>query len=139
MAQDVTSSLEHPQQIEAVVSGPDGANRLFICTGYAPTVGGASPSEARETFVFHIGPTLTRQQMIRAIATASIVQFQIWAVGGTNALPQSQWRVVSADADWDDEDGRVQARIELAALGTTNVHAYIGKTAYQVTILAEIT
>jgi hypothetical protein len=30
MAQDVPQNLENPQQIEAVVSGPDGANRLYV-------------------------------------------------------------------------------------------------------------
>jgi hypothetical protein len=45
------------QVIEAVVSGPHGANRLYTCTGHALIPMGASPNETkRETWTFLVGP-----------------------------------------------------------------------------------
>jgi hypothetical protein len=136
MAQDVTGSLENPQQIEAVVTGPDGANRLYICTGAAWTYLQGGETESRDTFVFKIGPTLTRRQVIRAIATASLAQFQTWGTPTTNY--SSQWRIASVDADWDDESDSIQVRVEIAAGGAPGVYTYVGKIGYQVTILAEM-
>lgn len=40
--------LENPQQIEAVISGPDGATRLYICTGLAPTFLQGAQNESRD-------------------------------------------------------------------------------------------
>jgi len=140
MAQDVTQMLENPQQIEAVVSGPGGANRLYICTGIAPTYAQARASEMKETYLFSVGPVLTPQQFIGATATAGLAQVETWPMAGSTAGPgNNQWRIVSADADWDDEGGRVQARIEVAAAGSADINAAIAKTGYQVTILAQIT
>ncbi len=68
------TNIENPQQIEAVVNGPDGANRLFIVTGIAPANVSIFNGTRTDTFTFLIGPTLTRRQFVRAIATASLVK-----------------------------------------------------------------
>ena len=56
-----------------------------------------------------LGPKLTNRQFVRAIATASIVKPQI---GKHQGREVSAWNVLDADADWDDESGQVELRIE---------------------------
>lgn len=83
------TSLVNPQQIEAVVSGPDGANRLYALTGIAPVSVLASGATQTETFTFLIGPALTRSQFVKAIATASLNHVTL--VGQNSA---SHWELV---------------------------------------------
>jgi hypothetical protein len=67
------TNIENLQQIEAVASGPDNANRLFVITGVAPaTLSAFNNQTTKETFTFLIGPVLTRRQFVKAIATASV-------------------------------------------------------------------
>jgi hypothetical protein len=61
------------QVIEAVVSGPHGANRLYTCTGHALIPMGASPNETkRKTWTFLVGPGFRR-----ATATAAVAGFGV--------------------------------------------------------------
>ena len=61
------------QVIEAVVAGPDGANRLFTVTGAADlSIQATRQQRTIETWTFLVGPTLTRSQFHRAIGTASV-------------------------------------------------------------------
>lgn len=142
MARDVTTILQYPQQIEAVVTGPDGANRLYHCTG---AVGGggiltaSDGAESKETFVFTVGPTLTRRQVIRAIAAAALAGTTMGASGASPSGPgQMAVRIESADADWDDERDHVQARIELVVRSAPGMFVVCEAISYQVTILAEV-
>jgi len=66
-----TNQIQNLQQIEAVVAGPDGANRLFTVTGQLNAglsvfSQGAGQVQQKETFTVLIGPVLTRQQFFRA-------------------------------------------------------------------------
>ena len=74
------------QVLEAVVSGPDRANRLFICTGIANVQMslGRDQEQITETWTFFVGPNLTRTQFYRAIGTAS-VSFQTMDILGAPA------------------------------------------------------
>jgi hypothetical protein len=71
------------QVIEAAVSGPDGANRLFICTGVAEVQMSLSrhQDQITETWTFFVGPALSRGQFYRAIGNAS-VSFQTMDILG---------------------------------------------------------
>jgi hypothetical protein len=96
------------------VAGPDDANHLFIIDGQLDTslaIGsqGANFAVAKETFSGLVGPKLTNRQFVRAIATASIVNTRI-----ANITPGgfATWNIVDVDADWDDESGQVELRIE---------------------------
>ncbi len=61
------------QVIEAVVAGPDGANRLFTVIGAANlSIQATRQQRTIETWTFLVGPTLTRLQFHRAIGTASV-------------------------------------------------------------------
>jgi len=124
------------QVLEAVVSGPDRANRLFICTGIANVQMslGRDQEQITETWTFFVGPNLTRTQFYRAIGTAS-VSFQTMDILGAPAGFTVQ--IVSVEADWDDESERVEVRVEVL-LSSSLTSIDITQLRYWVTILAQI-
>ena len=135
------AQIQDLQQMDVVVAGPDDANHLFIIDGQFDTnlvIGsqGTNFATAKEVFSVLIGPRLTNRQFVRAIATASIVKTQIAniAQGGL-----ANWNIVDVDADWDDESGQVELRIEaqVGCLGS-NQNASIHGFAFHVTILAAL-
>jgi hypothetical protein len=135
------AQVENLQQLDVVVAGPDDANHLFIIDGRfdaSLAIGsqGSNFATAKETFSVLIGPKLANRQFVRAIGTASIVKSQIAniAQGGV-----ATWTIVDVDADWDDESGQVELRIEaqVNSLGS-NQSASISGFAFHVTILAAL-
>jgi len=135
------AQIQDLQQLDVVVAGPDDANHLFIIDGQFDTslaIGsqGTNFATAKEIFSVLIGPKLANRQFVRAIATASIVKTQI-----ANIAPGgfATWNVVDVDADWDDESGQVELRIEaqVSCLGS-NQSAGINGFAFHVTILAAL-
>jgi hypothetical protein len=137
-----TNQVQNLQQIEAVVAGPDGANRLFTTTGqlnvgFGAFSQGPGQVQQKETFTVLIGPVLTRQQFFRAIATASLSN----AASNLQSAPPSSvaWSIIGIDADWDDESGQVELRVEVQVTvsGQSN-SATIGSLAFQATILAAL-
>jgi hypothetical protein len=127
--------------MDVIVAGPDDANHLFIIDGQFDAnlvIGsqGTNFATAKEVFSVLIGPRLTNRQFVRAIATASIAKTQIAniAQGGL-----ANWNIVDVDADWDDESGQVELRIEaqVGCLGL-NQNASINGFAFHVTILAAL-
>src|SRR5215472_16881077 len=121
------------QVLEAVVSGPDGANRLFICTGTAEVQMslGRNQEEITETWTFFVGPALGRGQFYRAIGNAS-VSLQTMDILGAPAGFTVQ--IVSTEADWDDESERVEMRVEIL-LGSSLASVNVNQLRYWVTIL----
>ena len=134
-----TNQVVNLQQIEAVVAGPDGANRLFAVTGQLDVgLNAFTPSGTQtQTFSVLIGPVLTRQQFVRAICTAALAKTALQLQTVPN---NANWQVVSSDADWDDESGQVELKIEVSVTvnGGGNNFAGINGLAFQVTILAAI-
>lgn len=135
------AQVQNLQQLDVLVAGPDDANHLFTIDGQfdtSLTIGsqGTNVAVAKETFSVLIGPKLANRQFVRAIATASIVKTQIGniAQGGF-----ATWNIVDVDADWDDESGQVELRIEaqVSCLGS-NQSASINGFAFHVTILAAL-
>ena len=130
----VSTAQDHV--LEAVVNGPDGANRLYTCTGVALSslqVSGAG--QVTNTIItFPIGPVLQRRQFIRAIATAT-PDLQVYG----QVLPlQLTLQVVSVEADWDDESGRAEVRVELSLYAAAQTWLTVGQVRYWATILAEV-
>ncbi len=135
-----TNQVVNLQQIEAIVAGPDGANRLFAVTGQLDVSLNAfsnNPTQQTQTFTVLIGPVLTRQQFFRAICTASLAKTRFRV---QNPPVEYALEVASSDADWDDESGQVELRIEasVSANGGGNNLAGINGFAFQVTILAAV-
>ena len=123
------------QVIEAVVAGPDGANRLFTITGAADVcIRATRHQSATETWTFLVGPSLTRLQFHRAIATASVAS-QI--VSLPTAPREFTVNVRSVEADWDDEDQRVRVRVEIG-LHSNGATVEILQVRYWVAILAQM-
>src|SRR6266536_729845 len=123
------------QVIEAVVAGPDGANRLFTVTGAANLcIQATRQQRSIETWTFLVGPTLTRLQFHRAIGTASVASQTV----SVQTTPREfTVNVHSVEADWDDEDQRVEVRAEIGIIsnGTT---VEITQLRYWVAILAQV-
>ena len=131
-----TANTTGEHVLEAVIAGPDEANRLFTITGAASVqifLPGGQPKT--ETWTFLVGPTLTRRQFCRAIGTAS-VSFQNLNV---QTAPFSfQVAINSVEADWDDESERVEVRVEVFLTANAGVSMSISQIRYWVTILAQI-
>src|SRR5262249_10491594 len=86
------------QVIEAVVAGPDGANRLFTINGAANVcIEATRQQRTTETWTFLVGPPLTRLQFHRAIGTASIAS-QIVSIQTTPR--EFTVNIHSVEADW---------------------------------------
>jgi hypothetical protein len=123
------------QVIEAVVAGPDGANRLFTVIGAANlSIQATRQQRTIETWTFLVGPTLTRLQFYRAIGTASIAS-QIVSV----QTPPREFtvNVHSVEADWDDENQRVKVRVEIGVM-SNGATVEITQIRYWVAILAQM-
>ena len=135
------AQVQHLQQMDVLVAGPDDANHLFIIDGQfdaSLAIGsqGTNFATAKETFSVLIGPKLANRQFVRAIGTASIVKTQI-----TNIVPGglAAWNIVDVDADWDDESGQVELRIEAQVnCSGSNQIASINSFAFHVTVLAAL-
>lgn len=123
--------------LEAVVAGPDQANRLFTITGAANVNISVSAGEQKtETWTFLVGPAFTRGQLYRAIGTASVTSQFV----NVRTVPGNfQVQVNSVEADWDDESGRVEVRVEVnLSAGGPGVSFSTNQLRYWVTILAQI-
>jgi len=135
------AQIQDLQHMDVVVAGPDDANHLFIIDGQFDTsLGirsqGTNLTSAKETFSVLIGPKLANRQFVRAIATASIVKTQIANIASGGF---ATWNIIDVDADWDDESGHVELRIEaqVSCVGS-NQSASIDGFAFHVTILAAL-
>ena len=124
------------QVLEAFVTGPDGANRLFTCTGIANVQMSLTRTQEQttETWTFLVGPSLPRPQFYRAIGTASV---SLQTVDIQGAPAGFTVHVVSVEADWDDESERVEVRVEVL-LRSDMIGVNINQLRYWVTILAAV-
>lgn len=125
------------QVVEAVVAGPDGANRLYTITGAASVAINVSAGQTQtQTWTFLVGPTFTRGQFYRAIGTASVSSQSaiLQTTSGSFVLAIS-----SVEADLDDESGRVEVRVEVYLYSSTGgPQLGVNQLRYWITILAQI-
>lgn len=132
-----TANTTGEQVLEAVVAGPDGANRLYTVTGAAGVAINVSGGQQQtQTWTFLVGPTLARGQFYRAIGTASVSSQSaiLQTTSGNFVLAIS-----SVEADWDDESGRVEVRVEVYLSSSTGgPQLGVNQLRYWVTILAQI-
>jgi hypothetical protein len=123
------------QVIEAVVAGPDGANRLFTVIGAANlSIQATRQQRTIETWTFLVGPTLTRLQFHRAIGTAAVASQTV-----SVQTPPREFTVNihSVEADWDDENQRVKVRVEIGVM-SDGATVEITQIRYWVAILAQM-
>ena len=137
------NQIQNLQQIEAVVAGPDDANRLFIIDGQFDTwlsafSQGPNFVTQKETFSVLVAPVFTRRQFVQANAIASLTKtgFSTTTAGQQSS---SEWQILGVDADWDDESGQVELRIEAQVqVAGANASSNIAGFAFHVTILAAV-
>lgn len=136
----ITPNIVNPQDMEIIVSGPDGANRLFIFSGMAQ-FGLADYSSSgwpvRDTLTFLVGPTFTAGQVRKAIAVGAVSGVAGPGPGqaGMTGSYQVGVSVDSIDADWDDDSGKVQVTANLAVWGSSETLQGLG---FQATVLAAV-
>jgi hypothetical protein len=122
--------------LEATVAGPDSADRQITITGAAnvSTFIGANQQKT-ETWTFLVGPALTRKQFHRAIGTAAISSQSL----NIQTVPANyQTAINSVEADWDDESGKVEVRVELNMSTNAGVsQVFVNQLRYYVTVLAQ--
>lgn len=135
------------QLMEVHVNGPEGANRLFICTGSLQVFLSATDDSAngtgvtaRETFkaLIEPDPQLTPGQFRRAIAQAAITSFSS-ADNDPAQKDRVSWAIEEAEADLDDESSQVELRVALmvnpAGAGS---NVTLREVSFQVHILAQV-
>jgi hypothetical protein len=123
-------TVESSQTVEMHgIDGPNGADRVFITNGIASLVG---TTGSEQTYTGLIDPTLQPGQFRRAIAHAAwsameaIVSYQSMpgmvnpdgTMNPGTVIPTGggRWLITAAEADWDDESGRIELRV--TATGT---------------------
>jgi hypothetical protein len=124
--------------MEVGVSGPDGANTMYLTTGIALAGLYASAGQAvKENYAVHVGPSMTAQQFRRSIATAALanVRFHDYSTADADTM---QWEIEEVDADFDDEAGQVQLRFTLQVQASVNSHTGLLGVSFTVTTLAEM-
>jgi len=92
---------------------------------------------AREIWTFLVGPPLPHPQFHRATATAAVAGFGVQVQDPT----VSGWHNVtfwSVEADWDDESGRTEMRVEVEVSAGPGIRMSFGRIAFSATVLAEI-
>jgi hypothetical protein len=131
-----TANTTGDQIIEAVVAGPDQANRLFTITGTAFVAISVNANQQKtETWTFLVGPAFRRGQLYRAIGTASVSsQFLHIQTAPGNFLTE----ITSVEVDWDDESGRAEVRVEISLRTGAGAIMGISHVRYWVTILAQV-
>jgi hypothetical protein len=135
---DVTSKVENLQQLEVGVAGPGAATRMFLVSGAAKIAlqtTGAGDFETKQSYTVLAGPTLSSAEFVKALATASPAEISMGM--GDPPFLAATWGVDFVDADFDDESGRTQLRIDVT-LYPRGAGTYLGmqRIAFQVTILA---
>jgi len=141
----IQANIVDKQTLEVVIQGTDGANRMFICTGKMQIFFNASDNTAsgsgviqKETFTALIDPQLQAGQFKNAIAIASLADISYFD-NDPAQRDGSQWSIEGAQADFDDESGQVELRVNLMlfprGLGSS---ASIQGITFQVTTLAAV-
>jgi hypothetical protein len=134
----LTNQIQNLQQIEAVVAGPDEANRLFTLTGqfdiaFRVIEAQGATLQQKEIFTVLLGPVLGRREFFRAIGSAWLTRMSV----NTADASTVGWGIAEVDADFDDESRQVELRVEVfAAINHANLT--IGGLGFHVTILAAV-
>ncbi len=128
--------LTNMQEMEVHVSGPDGANRLFIHSGMAEVelCGGLPhPRWSLEIVCFDLGRKYdcdNGEEVIKIVATAAL------AGGRTDGVASfAGWQIFGAAGELDLSDCRVRMNI---AAGARDTQAFLEQICFHVNILAKV-
>lgn len=124
-------NIDNFQQIEAVVTGPGAANRLFIFTGVAIfTFQGTSDKFIFDFFDVEVGPIFQQGQVINVLATGSLNSI----ANGATAV-NAGWAVDRLTARFDPVEGRIKLR---ADVGVSDTDGFLFRVGFQITVLAKV-
>ncbi|MBS1859054.1 MAG: hypothetical protein JST11_27020 [Acidobacteria bacterium] len=117
--------------MEVWVSGPLGANRLYIYTGVAIfLIKGTGPGWFRDYIDFELGRVFPPGQVKDVLATASLN-----SIKNEEHAVNAGWAVDRLMARWDPVEERVKLRADLAVRDSDG---FIQRMGYQVTVLAKV-
>ena len=111
------SEITNEQTIRLGVTGPDGANTLYVINAVAhvesPIIQPSMPFsrvQLQETYSAPLGPSFAsgEERFVRGIATAGIS-----ATSTDGDYDLLKWSLSDVDADFDDDAGRVQLTFHL--------------------------
>lgn len=123
--------IDNFQTLEAVVSGPSGANRLIIHTGVAMfSFKGNGDTWVRDSLTFEIGQVFAPGQVLDSLATASLS-----SISNTGTSAKAGWAVDKITAQWDSVEQRIRV---IAALAVNGTGGYVQRIGFQVTVLAKV-
>ena len=128
--------LTNMQEMEDIVDGPDGANRLFIYSGMADVelCGGLPhPRWSLEIVCFDVGrkyDCAAGEEVVKVVATASL------AGGRTDGVASfAGWQIFGAAGEYDNSDCRVRVNI---AAGARDTQAFLEQISFHVNVLARV-
>jgi HYDIN/CFA65/VesB-like, Ig-like domain len=130
----MVTELENPQQMEVFVNGPDGVNRLILCSGIVPINQVAESGNRMEVWKWRVGPILSNANLPfrRAIVDGALCRF---SQEGSDA----GWSIAELDADWNDDlennTGQVEVTAEIVVDAAGQGRARVQGISYQVSIL----
>jgi hypothetical protein len=127
--------LTNMQEMEVHVTGPDGANRMFIYSGMAEvelTGGLPHPRWSLEVVCFDVGRSydVENEEVINIVATSSLAGSRTDGVASF-----AGWQIFGAAGELDEESGRVRMNI---AAGARDTQAFLEQISFQVTVLARV-
>ncbi|MGB5260510.1 MAG: hypothetical protein WBO34_08330 [Gammaproteobacteria bacterium] len=128
--------LTNMQEMEINVTGPGGANRLFIYSGRAEVelCGGLPhPRWSLEIICFDIGRRYdcdNGEEVINVLSTANLAGTRMDGVASF-----AGWQIFGAAGEMDQEDCRVRMNI---AAGARDTQAFLEQISFQVNVLAKV-
>jgi hypothetical protein len=127
--------LTDMQEMEVHVTGPDGANRLYIYSGMAEVEirgGLPHPRWTLEVICFELGRTynLADESIIKINASAALAGGRMDGVASF-----AGWKIFGAAGELDNESSRVRMNI---AAGARDTQAFLEQISFQVNVLARI-
>jgi len=127
--------LTNMQEMEVHVTGPDGANRLFMYSGMAEVElcgGMPHPRWSLEVVCFDIG----RRYDVENEAVINILANAALAGNRTDGVASfAGWQIFGAAGELDHEDCRIRMNI---AAGARDTQAFLEQIAFHVNVLARI-
>jgi len=127
--------LTDMQEMEVHVTGPEGANRLFMHSGMAEVEirgGLPHPRWTLEVVCFEVGRTydLSEESIIKINASAAFAGGRMDGVASF-----AGWQIFGAAGELDNESRRVRMNI---AAGARDTQAFLEQISFQVNILARV-
>ena len=127
--------LTNMQEMEVHVTGPDGANRMFIYSGMAEVElsgGLPHPRWSLEVVCFDVGRNydVENEEIINIVATSSLAGTRTDGVASF-----AGWQIFGAAGELDEESGRVRMNI---AAGARDTQAFLEQISFHITVLARV-